>query len=156
MNKFEKISRKQFVKDTGNESKYESIKIPVRATKYSAGYDFFAHSDFALNAGQTIKYPTGIKVKLDNNVFLALVPRGSLGFKYRLQLDNTIGIVDADYYNTKNEGHIWLKMTNDSHEGLPLHVKSGEAIAQGIILPYLLTEDDEATKVRTGGFGSTN
>ena len=86
---------------------------------------------------------------------LHLYPRSGLGFKYRLQLNNTVGIIDSDYYNSDNEGHIFAKITNDSNEGKTLELKAGEGFMQGIFLEYGITQDDEADGVRTGGFGST-
>ena len=158
MNKFEKISQKQYDTDfCGQVSpvNYEDIKLPKRATKYSAGYDIYATRYIRLRPNETIKMPTGIRMMLDPDKFLLIVPRSGLGFKYRLQLDNTAGVIDADYYNSDNEGHMWIKITNDSRDGKILEVNAGEAIAQGIILPYYTTEDDDADGVRNGGFGST-
>ena len=83
-----------------------------------------------------------------------LFPRSGLGFKYRLMLNNTVGVVDADYFNANNEGHIFIKLTNAGER--PLDVGAGEAFAQGVFLPFGLTEDDDARGERTGGFGSTN
>ena len=85
-----------------------------------------------------------------------IAPRSGLGFKYRLQLDNTVGIIDADYYNSDNEGHIWVKITNDSRDGKVVEIKAGEAFAQAIIMQYFKTDDDNADGIRNGGFGSTN
>lgn len=167
-NKFMKVSASQFFKDIAENvpvgefeaidlgQMYDDIKVPKRATKFSAGYDFYAPYDFELQPNETIKFPTGIRVSLEQDKFLALVPRSSLGFKYRTQLDNTIGIIDADYFYSDNEGHIWVKITNDSHRHDILKVKKGEAYMQGIILQYCLTEDDDVEEVRNGGFGSTN
>ncbi len=158
--KFEKISKEQFEKDfTPSELyvPYEDLKLPKRATKFSAGYDFFSPISFTIYPGTTIKFPTGVRVRLDDNKFLAMFPRSGQGFKYRLQLDNTVGIIDADYYNSDNEGHIWIKITNDSkQEGNVLRVNAGDAIAQGVIMEYFTTEDDDADGIRNGGFGSTN
>ena len=159
MNKFYKVSLEQYLKDNENSNaeQWENIKIPKRATAHSAGYDFFSPIDFELNPGETIKIPSGIKVELDDDKFLSVVPRSSLGFKYRLQLDNTVGIIDADYYNnSNNEGHIFIKMTNDTNSDKVVKIKKGEAIAQGIILQYFLTNDDDATAIREGGIGSTD
>ena len=86
---------------------------------------------------------------------LMIFPRSGLGFKYRIQLNNTVGVIDADYFYSDNEGHIFLKLTNDSNEEKVLSVKQGEGIAQGIFMMYGLTEDDKTTEVRNGGFGST-
>ena len=93
---------------------------------------------------------------MENDWVLKLYPRSGLGFKYRLELDNTVGIVDADYYYSDNEGHIFIKITNDSKEGKTVHLKEGDGFAQGIFLQYGITVDDEADGVRNGGFGSTN
>lgn len=156
MNKFEKISARQFAADLSDKCAYDDVKLPVRATKNSAGYDFFSPFDFTLAAGESIKVPTGIRVLLDDDKVLLIAPRSGLGFKYRLQLDNTLGVVDADYSGSDNEGHIFIKITNDSKENKTLSVKKGEAFAQGIIVQFFKTVDDEATKERNGGFGSTN
>lgn len=85
---------------------------------------------------------------------LKVYPRSGLGFKYRLQLDNTVGVIDGDYYYSDNEGHIFLKMTNDGKERT-LTVNVWDRVAQGIFVPYGITYDDNATGVRNGGFGST-
>lgn len=163
MNKFEKISYNQYLTDTKAENnlyikdEYDHIKLPVRATVGSAGHDFFAPYDIALKAGQSVKIPSGIRVQLDLDKTLICCPRSGLGFKYRLQLDNTVGVIDSDYYNSKNnEGHIQFKLTNDSREGKTLMIRKGEAFAQGIIIQYFTTIDDMADGVRDGGFGSTN
>lgn len=151
---FEKVSQSQFEKDCPDFKAYDDIILPKRATKGSAGYDFFAPFDFSLKAHETIKIPTGIRVIIDEGYLLQIFPRSSLGFKYRLQLDNTVGIIDSDYYHAKNEGHIMIKMTNNSEE--EINIRKGEAFAQGIFTEYGITYDDEASEERVGGFGSTN
>lgn len=134
---------------------YESIELPKRATKGSAGYDFHAPFAFSLPPGATIKIPTGIRVKMEEDWVLKLYPRSGLGFKFRLQMNNTVGIIDSDYFNSDNEGHIFVKLTNDSNEGRTVDVTAGMGIVQGIFLEYGITVDDEADGVRNGGFGST-
>ena len=134
---------------------YEEVKLPKRATKGSAGYDFFAPYAFEVKPGETIKIPTGIRAKMDEAWVLSLYPRSGLGFKYRMQLNNTVGIIDSDYYYSDNEGHIFVKVTNDSNEGKVLAVGKGQGFVQGIFTQYGLTVDDEVTAVRNGGFGST-
>ena len=95
---------------------YENIRLPRRATAGSAGYDFFAPADITLKPGETVKIPTGIRVWMEPEWVLKCYPRSGLGFKYRLQLNNTVGIIDSDYYYSDNEGHIFSKITNDSNE----------------------------------------
>lgn len=134
---------------------YDQIKLPRRATAGSAGYDFFAPVDIILNPGETIKIPTGIRVWMEPEWVLKCYPRSGLGFKFRLQLNNTVGIIDSDYYNSDNEGHIFAKLTNDSNEEKTVQIKAGEGFMQGIFVEYGITVDDAATDVRNGGFGST-
>ena len=155
---FEKVSLAQFLdgcKRPDAEEIYAKIALPKRATTGSAGYDFFAPFDINLNAGETAKIPTGIRVKIDEGWLLSLYPRSGLGFKFRLQLDNTVGIIDSDYYFSDNEGHIFAKITNDSRENKALHIPAGAGFIQGIFTEYGITVDDDATEIRNGGFGST-
>ncbi len=147
------VSKEEYSKNASSES-YENIILPKRATSGSAGYDFFAPEEFTLSPNQTIKIPTGIRVRIDEGWVLKLYPRSSLGFKYRLSLDNTVGIIDSDYFNADNEGHIFIKMTNCGSS--PLKVEKQQAFAQGIFVEYGITVDDQATSSRTGGFGSTD
>lgn len=163
--KFEKVSFKQFYKDyidTFGECEeekvkeiYDGIKLPKRATVGSAGYDFKAPFAFALQPGETIKIPTGIRVKMEPDWVLKLYPRSGLGFKYRLQLNNTVGIIDSDYFYSDNEGHIFAKLTNDSNEGKTVCVNACDGFMQGIFVQYGITIDDDAEGIRNGGFGST-
>lgn len=156
--KFEKVSIEQFrqayAKDDA-ESVYAAIVLPKRATAGSAGYDIFAPFDVSLKAGESVKIPTGIRVKIEDGWFLSLYPRSGLGFKFRLQLDNTVGIIDSDYYSSDNEGHIMVKLTNDSKEGKTVNIGAGTGFVQGIFTEFGITVDDEADGVRNGGFGST-
>lgn len=137
-------------------NEYMNIKLPKRATRKSAGYDFFAPWEFTLQPGETIKVPSGIRVFLDDDRFLMCTPRSGLGFKYRVQLDNTLGIIDADYVESDNEGHIFFKITNDTHGNKTVTVNQGDGFVQGIIIKYDITEDDDACAIRNGGFGSTS
>lgn len=159
--KFEKVSLKQYLESVDSTSVeeatniYNDIKLPRRATSGSAGYDFYAPFDITLKPGETIKVPTGIRAFMDPNWVLAIFPRSGLGFKFRLQLNNTVGIIDSDYVNSDNEGHIFVKITNDSNENKIVSVKKGEGLVQGIFFPYGITSDDDTTESRNGGFGST-
>ena len=155
---FEKVSPAQFAEGFGAENSapvYEAIKLPRRATSGSAGYDFFAPYDITLRPGETAKIPTGIRVRIDDGWVLSIYPRSGLGFKYRLQLNNTVGIIDSDYYNSDNEGHIFIKITNDTNEGKTVEIPAGTAFVQGIFTEYGITVDDDVTAVRNGGMGST-
>lgn len=164
--KFEKVSMKQFIADwlstfpqqTVEQAllAYEHIQLPRRATSGSAGYDFYAPVGFELPAGGTIKIPTGIRAVMEDGWVLTMYPRSGLGFKFRFQLDNTVGVIDSDYARSDNEGHIFLRMTNDSREGKGLRVPAGTGFAQGIFLPFGITVDDDASAQRNGGFGSTS
>ena len=153
--KFEKVSLKQYEKDTDAPGTYENIVLPKRATSGSAGYDLISPKSFTLGPGESTKIATGLRVKIQEGWVLFVLPKSGLGTKYRFQLDNTCGVIDSDYYNADNEGHIIITMTNDSRKGKTLEIEAGKAFAQAIFLPYGITEDDEANGLRTGGFGST-
>ena len=162
--KFEKVSYEQFKKDYidcfGETSEnireiYDEIKLPKRATTGSAGYDYYSPIDLTLKPGETVKIPTGIRCRMENGWVLMNYPRSGLGFKYRLQLNNTVGIIDSDYYGSSNEGHIMSKMTNDSNEGKVVEIKKGTGFIQGIFMEFGICEDDDVDAVRDGGFGST-
>ncbi len=161
---FEKVSFEQFEKDwikhfpqtKDVRAVYDSIKMPKRATTGSAGYDFYAPDDITFEKGKSILVPTGIRCRIDNGWVLSVYPRSGLGFKHRCQLDNTVGIIDSDYYNSSNEGHIMIKMSCDAHDaGHTAFVASGDGFAQGIFTQFAITVDDSADGIRDGGFGST-
>ncbi len=162
--KFEKVSYHLYyeamkdydasLSDETIQAMYDALLLPKRATKGSAGYDFFAPFAFNLKPNDNLKVPTGIRVKIDEGYFLALVPRSSLGFKYRMHLFNTIGIIDSDYYESDNEGHIFAKISNGSDK--EINVKQHDGFIQGIFMPFMITIDDSSEAKRNGGFGSTN
>ena len=136
---------------------YDSIKLPQRATAGSAGYDFYAPLDVTVKKGESVLIPTGIRAKMEDGWVLQIFPRSGLGFKHRIQLDNTVGIIDADYYGSSNEGHIMIKLSCDAHEeGHCVSLSAGDGFAQGIFLPFGITADDDASGIRNGGFGSTS
>lgn len=142
---------KDFLRDM-----YDTIKLPVRSTSGSAGNDFKSPFTFNLAPGTTIKIPTGIRVKIDEGWWLACLPRSGHGFKYRIQLDNTMGVIDSDYYYSDNEGHIFAKITNDGKEGKTLRIEAGDGFLQAIFIPYGVTYSDNVENVRNGGMGSTD
>lgn len=164
---FEKISPEQFYKDTYDNvfsclnlelitEELQNLKLPQRATKKSSGYDFYSVCDFALDPNEEIKLPTGIKIYMQDDEELLIFPRSSVGFKYNVKINNTIGKIDADYYqNEDNEGHVWIKFTNTGNK--IWEVKQGDAVAQGTFYKYLIADNDiPKSKERTGGLGSTN
>ena len=158
--KFEKISLEQWHKDYGDDSAgegdktFEGIPMPKRSSVGSAGYDIHTPIAFTLKPGEDIKVPTGLKCRMEDGWFLMAVPRSGLGFKYYTRLANTVGIIDASYYNNEsNEGHMWVKIRNEGSK--TLEIKTNDRICQMIFLPYGITEDDNATGERIGGIGST-
>ena len=168
---FYKVSKEQFLKDMIDKYKnnymsttefdrfvdmiYNSIKLPKRATDGSAGYDFRSPYNFSLSPNEEIIIPTGIKASMNKRDFLEVVPRSSLGFKYKARLLNTLGIVDSDYYNNpKNEGHMFVALRNEGNKSM--YIEKGEAFCQGIFIEYGTTRDDDVNDIRQGGIGSTN
>lgn len=179
MAKFEKVSRFADV----------DIKMPVRKTKDSAGYDMVVAEDIILDSffdqldemqialdmsdmqgpqslddvaamtkhlqTKPTLVSTGMKCQLDEGTYLELSVRSSCPLKYWIIMANGVGIIDRDYYNNDaNEGEIYFQLINLSP--FPIYLKAGDVIGQGIIKPYLTTEDDDANGVRKGGFGSTD
>ena len=160
--KFEKVSYEQFNAAWMNifniearREVYDKIKLPKRATVGSAGYDFYAPITFRLAPHETITVPTGIRVQMVEGWVLQLFPRSGLGFKYRLSLDNTVGIIDSDYYYSSNEGHIMARITNNTLKNQTVTISQGDGFIQGIFLQYGITLDDDVIDIRDGGFGST-
>lgn len=161
--KFSKVSFKEFLdgcnrafgvaEESVVKALYDGIKLPVRGTTQSAGYDFFTPVNIHLNPGESIVVPTGIRCEMDDGWVLTLHMRSSLGFKHFLALANTTGVVDADYFHADNEGHIMIKIVNHGNHTVDLDIN--DRIAQGIFLQYGITKDDETTDERTGGIGST-
>ena len=189
---FEKVSKKQFL-DCLNfihqpdqellDRIYEEIKIPTRSTTGSVGYDFYAPYGFMLREGDNTIIPTGIRaVDMPKNLGLFLVPRSGQGFKYRLALANTVGVIDPDYADSSNEGHIMVKISFDgicppnhfislnddlfitsssgsliSEKNDALIVSKGDKFCQGIFsYCAFISDEDEVTEMRDGGFGSTD
>ena len=156
MRYFEKISFEQFKKDIeNNKDLYDSYILPKRATKYSAGYDFFAISDITIKPKEIVKIPTGYKANFEPSEDLLLMMRSGLGFKYNLRFTNQIGLIESDYYNNEsNEGHMWVSVQNEGNQTVT--IKKNTAYCQGVFINFLTTDDDNVTDIRKGGLGSTD
>ena len=157
--RFEKVSKKQLLEDLsaagiGDALDLEEIRLPQRATSGSAGYDFYSPAEILLKPGDTCRLPTGIRCQIDEGYVLQLYPRSSLGFRYHLCLLNTVGIIDSDYYNADNEGHIIIGLINDGEKDLVLN--AGDRFVQGVFLKYETADEEETAAERHGGFGSTD
>ena len=140
MRNFQKVSIDEFGKYY-DKSLYEEYDLPKRMTSHSAGYDFFAIEGFIIKPGEIKKIPTGYKATFEPDEVLLIVDRGSMGYKYNVRITNQVIVIDADYYNNKdNEGHIFIKIQNEGQKTVKF--KAGEAIAQGIFLKYLITKSD--------------
>lgn len=164
---FEKVSEEQYVMDMIGHNLisvdnkevldwYKDIQLPIRGTTGSAGYDFICPKDIRLDPGEELVVCTGIRCMMKENWVLKAYPRSSSGTKYRIQFNNTVPILDSDYYFTANEGHIMFKIINDGREGKVFRLKKGEKLCQGVFVEYGITFDDDVTTSRTGGFGSTD
>ena len=164
---FEKVSyeqfKKDFIKTFGEDFSeeliqgyYDAIKLPKRATYGSAGYDFYCPLDIDIPANTSIAIPTGIRCYILADWVLMAFPRSGHGFKYGIHMANTVGIIDSDYYFSDNEGHIFIKLVNDSILAESVALNVGDAFCQGVFLRYGITADDNADGVRNGGFGSTD
>ncbi|MCR5294978.1 MAG: deoxyuridine 5'-triphosphate nucleotidohydrolase [Lachnospiraceae bacterium] len=163
---FKKVSFEEFKKEFEKSfqernpadirSLYEKIRLPERATTGSAGYDFYLPEDIILDPGASLRIPTGIRVRMDEGWVLLLFPRSGLGFRYRLRLDNTVGVIDSDYYDSDNEGHILVSVSNETNKRKVLSLKAGSAFVQGVFVPFGTVVNDAPGRLRNGGFGSTS
>lgn len=170
--KFSKVSFDQFKKDYEEclknyewsydnsesvEKVYDNIKLPSRATYYSAGYDFYLPISLKIPSNEEVLIPSGIRCRVNPDYLLMMCPKSGLGFKYGFKLSNTLGIIDADYYHSDNEGHIMIKFSLDNNTQ-EVSFNSGIKLCQGIFLPFGVTENDheDLKVVRNGGFGSTS
>ena len=157
MRKFYKISYKQFKKDVCDDKElYNSIELPKRSTSKSAGYDIRSIEEYTLQPGESHAFKTGVKVEMNDDEVFFIFDRSSIGFKYDVCLSNSVGVIDADFYNNPdNEGHFAIKLIN--HGTKDFEVKVGDRIAQGIFVKFLTVDDeDKNIKKRKGGIGSTN
>lgn len=148
---------RQFEVAKGWEDK--QIVLPKRETKFSAGYDLCAAEDTTIpphHADQKpTLVPTGLKARMNDDEVLLIINRSSNPLKRGLVLPNSVGVIDKDYYgNPDNDGHFYVQLINIKSE--PYEIKKGDAVAQGIFIKYLTTDDDAATGDRLGGFGSTD
>ncbi len=137
----------------------KNINLPIRKTKYSAGYDIEAAEDVVIPSFKKGTSPTlvktGLKAYMQDDEMLLLYNRSSNPKKKGLILANSVGVVDKDYYgNVDNDGHIMFAFYNIKDEDV--EIKKGDAIGQAIFQKYLVTDDDAAEGERAGGFGSTN
>lgn len=153
MRKFEKVSIDEFSKYY-DKKLYEEYDLPKRMTSHSAGYDFFAIEGFTLMPGEIKKIPTGYKATFGSDEMLMILVRSSMGFKYNVRMTNQVGIIESDYNNIDNEGHIFVSLQNEGDRDFV--VKKGEGYAQGIFTKFLICDDDVTTNERQGGLGSTN
>ena len=154
---FETISKNQFDIDFENfDCKYSDLKLPVRKTVNSAGYDFYLPFDLVLKPNVEVKIPTGIKVSMYDDEMFCIYIRSGIGFKYNIRLCNQVGIIDSDYYNNdENEGHIWISLYN--HGKYVCEFKKGDRLFQGIFQKYLISENDNCEfNIRKNGLGSTD
>ena len=139
------------------EHAYQEIMLPQRKTRLSAGYDIHAPYSFSLAPGESTIIETGLKIELDPGLMLGIFPRSGMGFKYFIRLANTVGVIDADYFNNPgNEGHIFIKMRNEGKK--EIEIDRGDAFAQGIILRHEILDNDtfDYGDERVGGIGSTD
>ena len=154
--RFDRVSPQQFQQDAAHlmdPLPVGDIPLPARATIGSAGYDFVCPAEITLAPGEDIVIPTGIRSFMEPGWVLLIFPRSGLGFKHRLHLANTTGVIDSDYVNARNEGHIMVKIVNGSDHALT--IGRGERFCQGVFVPYGLAEESDLPGARSGGLGST-
>ena len=154
--RFARVSEAQYRKDCEGFDRalpLEEIPLPRRATAGSAGYDLVCPVEVTLAPGEMRVIPSGLRILMEPGWVFILCPRSSMGRKYRMRLANTVGIVDSDYAQADNEGHMLTSIVNGGSAPFTLH--PGDRFCQGILLPHGVAEEEEVTTQRTGGYGST-
>jgi len=133
----------------------QTIKLPTRATKNSAGYDFYSPIEIIIPPKSKELIWTDVKAYMQPGEVLLIDVRSSIGIKKGLMLANTIGIIDMDYYsNPDNDGNIGICLYNTTDQ--PVKIEAYERIAQGLFIPFLIADNGNTNKERIGGIGSTN
>ena len=129
-------------------------KMPKRATKHSAGYDFYSPIDVVIEPKSMKMIWTNVKAQFEADEVLLLCVTSGMG-KHGIMIANTLGVIDCDYYgNVSNDGNLGFRLYNFSNE--PFEIKAGDKIGQGIFMKYLTVDNEaEITAERVGGFGST-
>ncbi len=154
--RFAHVSAEQYRKDAEGFAAVmpvEEIPLPRRATAGSAGYDFVCPVEVTLQPGETRMVPSGLRCFIEPGWVLIDCPRSSLGRKLGMRLANTIGVIDSDYVQAENEGHIMMAVVNGGSVPFTLH--PGDRFCQGIFLPFGTAEEETVTGERRGGYGST-
>ena len=148
MSRFFEVVRDDCRKNSGD------IKLPTRATEYSAGYDFFSPIDITIEPQESVMIWSDIKAHMYYDNALIIIPRSSMG-KQPIMIANTVGLIDNDYYgNEDNDGNIGFRLLNLGKT--PYEIKAGDRIGQGIFIKYGTVKNDNTISKRSGGFGSTN
>lgn len=129
------------------------IKLPLRGTSKSMAYDFFSPIETTILPGQKQLIFTDVKAYMQDEEALILNPRSSMG-KVDITFANTQGWIDCDYYSNKtNDGNIGIFLKNDGDK--PFKVNIGDRIGQGAFIPFLVADNGNTEKIRSGGYGST-
>ena len=133
----------------------EAVKLPTRGSKYSAGYDFYSPERIVVEPfGKSNVISTDVKAYMQEGEVLILHVRSSIGIKRGLTLSNCTGVIDKDFYsNPDNDGNICFVLQNNTDKKQV--IEKGERVMQGIFMPFLIADDDEATAERLGGIGSS-
>ena len=144
----------EIVKDFAIKYDVKDVKLPKRATKYSAGYDIFSPIDVTIMPNTAELIWTNVKVLMNNDEYLLVCSTSGMG-KRDVRLANGVGIIDSDYYsNPTNDGNFAVRLVNFGQN--PYEIKAGDKIGQAIFMKYLTVDDEqEITSDRVGGFGST-
>ena len=142
------VVKNEFRKNEGE------IKLPTRASRHSAGYDFYSPVDAIIQPNEAVMIWTDVRAHMYYDNALLIIPRSSMG-KHPVMIANTVGLIDSDYYgNESTDGNIGFRLLNLGTT--PYEIKAGDRIGQGIFIKYGTIKDDDTTETRTGGFGSSN
>lgn len=144
----------EIVRDEHRKYPEAEIMIPSRSSVGSCGYDFVIPVEVTLQPGEKKLIFSDVKAYMEADEVLKIYPRSGLSTKKGIILSNVVAIIDSDYAYADNDGNIGLSLWNTSNEVVVL--EAGERVCQGIFVKYLTVDDEEEiTKTRSGGFGSS-
>ena len=129
--------------------------LPRYQTNGSAGFDLAASEDMVVQPGEVALVPTGLVIEVPPGHFLGVFARSSTPLKRGLLVANGVGVVDSDYCGPADEVKIEVLNFTSS----PVQVRAGDRIAQGLLIPVVRAEWEEAVEDlrdgSRGGFGGT-
>jgi dUTP pyrophosphatase len=132
-----------------------AVPLPAYQTPGAAGFDLAANADMTIPPGTIALVPTGLVIQVPQGHFLGIFARSSTPLKKGLMVANGVGVIDLDYCGATDE----VKIQVLNFTAAPVRVAKGDRIAQGLFIPVVRADWQEAggdlRNGSRGGFGAT-